>query len=302
MDQRPSSSEKNATPHDTDTGEFPTLAPRVSVLAAGATHPGKVRTNNEDQFLIAHLAKTIEVDASSLPEQGEVRSSDEVGHILVVADGMGGAAAGEEASTIAVESVKDFALNTLKWFLRLGGTEGHALLSELRSSLERADHAVIERAKEEPRFFGMGTTLTMAYSLGADLFVVHAGDSRAYVYHEGELEQVTNDHTLVQIMVDNGAITREQARVHKRRHVVTNVIGGPGEGVHVEIHKLNVRDGDVLLLCSDGLTEAATDAEIAEVLGQSSDPAEASQKLVELALRKGGPDNITTVVARFHVA
>ncbi len=146
----------------------------------------------------------------------------------------------------------------------------------------------------------MGTTLTMAYSVGCDLFVVHAGDSRAYLFRRGELIQLTSDHTLVQALVDGGTLTPEAAKRHKGRNIVTNVVGGPREGVHAEIHKLAVEDGDTLLLCSDGLTEPVNDDRIAEALARHEDPEGACARLVDLALERGGPDNVTVVVAHYE--
>ena len=130
----------------------------------------------------------------------------------------------------------------------------------------------------------MGTTLTMAYSVGTDLFVAHAGDSRAYLYRAGRLERITSDHTLVQVLVDAGAITPEDAREHPRRHVVTNVVGGPNVGVQVEVHRRSLTDGDILLLCTDGLTEYVPDPEIAEILAQSADPEQAAHRLIDVVL------------------
>jgi len=291
------------------TGGFSTLdqpglppAPLKVRIACGAlTHPGKVRTNNEDHFLVARLAKSMQICQSSLEGAGEMNFSEEDGYFMVVADGMGGAAAGERASALAVASVKDYALNTLKWFLHVGRKDESALLGELKTSLEIADKAVVDEGEANARFYGMGTTLTMAYSIGADLYITHAGDSRAYLFRGGKLEQITNDHTLVQLMISGGVLSPEDARHHARRNIVTNVIGGPSEGVHAEIHKIRVMEGDVLLMCSDGLTEPVEDAQIAEVLGSEPDPETAAQRLIDLALQNGGPDNITAVVARYSV-
>jgi len=214
---------------------------------------------------------------------------------------MGGAAAGERASALAVESVETFALNTLKWFLHLGHADESVLVSELRKSLELADRAVMEEADANARLYGMGTTLTMAYSVGHDLYIVHAGDSRAYLFRGGDLEQVTSDHTLVQLLVSGGQISPEDARTHARRNIVTNVIGGPNVGVHAEIHKIRIQDGDVVLLCTDGLTEPVEDRRIAETLSKHSDPDVAARELVALALEQGGPDNVTAIVSRYRV-
>jgi PPM family protein phosphatase len=241
------------------------------------------------------------VRKTNLPGEGETQFSEEEGYLMVVADGMGGAAAGERASALAVGSIEGFVLNTLKWFLHLSGHDEHELLTELRQSLEWADRTVIERARSNRAFFGMGTTLTMAFSVATDLFIVHAGDSRAYLCRDGELEQLTSDHTLVQTLIDGGAISPEDAKHHKRRHVVTNVIGGPREGVSAEIHKLILLDGDTLLFCTDGLTEPVDDGAIAEVLNHHPDPEDACTRLVDLALSRGGPDNVTAVIVRYQV-
>ena len=171
---------------DDSTGEHQAVAdrepPRVSIKFGALTDTGKVRGNNEDHFLVARLSKSMQVCKTSLPGEGETQLSEEEGYLVVVADGMGGAAAGERASALAVGSVEAFVLNTLKWFLHLSGHDEHALLAELRQSLERADRTVIERARSNPALQGMGTTLTMAYSVATDLYIVHAGDSRAYLF------------------------------------------------------------------------------------------------------------------------
>jgi PPM family protein phosphatase len=275
--------------------------PCVAVSFGAMTDPGKVRGSNEDHYLIARLAKTMQICGTSLPSDGQSPFSEEEGYLVVVADGMGGAAAGERASAMAVESVEAFVQNTLKWFLHLGSREERVLFDELRESLQRADRTLFDRARSNPALYGMGTTLTMAYSVANDMYIVHAGDSRAYLYREGQLDQVTSDHTLVQALVDAGMISSEEARHHHRRHVVTNVLGGPSEGVYAEIHKLEIQDGDVLLFCSDGLTEPVPDAEITGILAERADPKDAARSLLELALQRGGPDNVTVVVARFQV-
>jgi protein phosphatase len=274
---------------------------RLRIKFGALTDRGRVRENIEDHFLVARLSKSMRVCKTSLPGEGETLFSEEEGYLIVVADGMGGHAAGERASAMAVASIEEFVLNTLKWFLHLGGAEEHALVTELRQSLEVADRTVIERARSNRALHGMGTTLTMAYSVGTNLFIVHAGDSRAYLFRNGELEQLTSDHTLVQALVDVGVISPDDARRDQRRHVVTNVIGGPSEGVSAEIHKLMLLDGDTLLFCTDGLTELVDDAAIAEVFTQRAEPEDACTFLVDLALGQGAPDNVTAVVVRYDV-
>jgi len=290
---------------DDSTEERQTIAerdpPRVRIRFGALTDIGKVRVTNEDHFLVAGLSKSMQVYKTSLQGRDKSLFSDEEGFLIVVADGVGGAAGGERASALAVGSVESFVLNTLKWFLHLSGDDELTLLAELRQSLERADRTVIERARSNPVLHGMGTTLTMAYSVATDLYIVHAGDSRAYLFREGVLEQLTRDHTRIQPLIDGGAISPEDAKRHHWRNIVTNVIGGDRQGVFAEIHKLAVLDGHTLLFSTDGLTEPVSDDAIAEVLRHHADPEDACAHLVVLALAGGGPDNVTAVVARYQV-
>jgi serine/threonine protein phosphatase PrpC len=286
------------------TAEFPSNSQRparVTVAFGGGTHTGLVRKKNEDQYLIAKLAKSMRICASSLSESQTTRFSDEEGYLMIVADGMGGVAGGQEASAMAVRTVETFVLDAIKWFLHREGHEQNTLLAELRQALQRADHEIVERADAEPRLTGMGTTLTMSYSVGTDLFLAHAGDSRAYLFHDGHLERLTSDHTLVQLLVDHGAITPEDARAHPRRHVITNVVGGPNAGVDVEIHRRSLADGDTLLLCTDGLTDELTEPAITRLLTECPDPVESARRLVNAALAEGARDNVTVAVARYSV-
>ena len=167
----------------------------LTVKAFGITDTGKVRTTNEDQFLIAELTKAMRVWQTSLPEP-KVQVGEERAHLFLVADGMGGHQAGERASALAVVAIEQFTLNTFKWFLGSDGTEAQKVLAQFQSALSQADARIVEEAAEHPELSGMGTTVTMAFHLGAQLCVVHVGDSRAYLYRDGELHQLTQDHTL----------------------------------------------------------------------------------------------------------
>ncbi|HZY87265.1 MAG TPA: PP2C family serine/threonine-protein phosphatase [Gemmataceae bacterium] len=279
-----------------------TGATRVFVDFAARTDVGKVRPHNEDQFLVAKLAKAMRVCATSLVGDDAIRLGDDRGALLVVADGMGGHAAGERASALAVNTIEGFVLNSLKWFFRLGVGEETFLLQELREALKEADRTLVDWAEVEPELAGMGTTLTLAFSVDDRLFIAHAGDSRAYLYRNGELDQLTRDHTMVQSLVDAGLMTPGQARQDRRRHLVTNALGGPSPGVHAELDKMTLQDGDTILLCTDGLTGPVEDARIAEVLAGQPEPEDACDALVDLALARGGPDNVTVVVARYSIA
>jgi protein phosphatase len=273
---------------------------KVRVEFGARTDIGKKRPNNEDQFLIVRLTKSMEVLSSSLPEDDDSRLPDRVGYLMLVADGMGGRAAGERASALAVQETKHHLLQTARWFFRLDDPDEAVRLRLLREALERLDRKILEEGEGNAALAGMGTTLTVASSIGAEVFIVHVGDSRAYLFHEGELEQLTTDHTLAQHMVDAGLLGAEEAKSHRLRHVLTNVVGGV-PGVKGEVQKLLLVDGDRLLLCTDGLTEAVDDDHIAKLLGSHPQPEDACRALVEAALERGGKDNVTVVVAAYSI-
>jgi serine/threonine protein phosphatase PrpC len=288
-------------PSSDTTGDFTALGPnpfrpRVRLDVAAQTHPGLERQNNEDQFLVAHLRRAVSVEATSLSDTEDGRRGS-TGHLLLVADGMGGVDGGERASSLAVEALRGFFEEGFRSYLHGSRIDEKAVHRELRSALEFADRVILHRAAADARFERMGTTLTMAYLVGPSAHIFHAGDSRAYLYRSGRLARRTRDHTLVQALVDQGTISAEEARSHPHRNVVTNVLGGPSEGVDPAIIRIDLEDGDVLLLCSDGLTEPVDDASIAAVLGREPEPRSAVEELVAEALRRGGPDNVTVVLA-----
>ncbi len=279
--------------------------------AFGATDRGLVRDRNEDQFVIATLTGTLWVHQSTIP-QARVRCAEPIGHLLVVADGMGGHAGGETASALAVGAVEDFVLTALGWLFRLedraGEPEGppsareNNLLDELKTALRRADATVSETAARNPEVHGMGTTLTLAYSIGQKLYVAHAGDTRCYLLRQGRLRAVTSDHTLVREMVDAGVIRPEDVPHNQFRHVVTNVVGGGSQGIKAEVHRLELAPGDTVLLSSDGLHDSVDDDLIQRILEAAPSPERACAELVEAAKDAGGRDNITCIVARFDPA
>lgn len=293
-------------PAEDSTVEFPATLDRgrvcVRVRCDGLTDRGLKRINNEDNFLVARLTKRLDVCRSSLEVSGTGRVAEEMAHLLVVADGLGGAAGGNEASALSISTIEEFVLNCFKWFLRFEPGERDELVRELREALQQADREVFRRARADRHLAGMGTTLTMAYAVCDNLYIAHAGDSRAYLARNGELIRLTQDHTYAQMLLDAGAITREDAQKSSLRNVVTNVVGGPSKGVHVEIHKLQIHDGDALLLCTDGLTEPVSEDQIAAELASNDHPGVACQVLLKRALDAGGPDNIALVLARFGIA
>ena len=291
---------RNETPVSAQTA-VPTAPPPLTTKAFGITDRGKVRVSNEDQFLVAQLSKAMRVWQTSLPEP-KLQIGDDRAHLFLVADGMGGAQAGERASALAVAAIEQFMLNSFKWFFGSNSAEAQRVLGHFQAAFKDADARVLEEAAEHPELTGMGTTVTMAFQLGAQLCILHAGDSRAYVYRDGELQQLTLDHTVTAEMVRSGSLRPEEASGHRLRHVITNVIGGNELGVNVECLALELRDGDRLLMCSDGLTEMVPDEAIAATLAAEPEPEAATKKLLAQANDAGGSDNITIVVARFDQA
>jgi serine/threonine protein phosphatase PrpC len=279
--------------------DLPLHGPRVRSF--GLTDRGKVRPTNEDHFLIAELARTLWVHQTSLP-QHDTQHGRNRGHVLLVADGVGGNLAGEVASALSVASIEAFVLHLLKRFSNLEATDEQMVLKDFQAALRQADARLAEEAAHHPEFAGMGTTLTMAFASGWTLFVVHAGDSRCYLFHEGKLRQLTEDHTVAAEMARHGIIRHEDVRRHQWRHVVTNVLGGNTGEVQVEVHRVDLEAGDAVLLCSDGLTDMVDDDRIAAVLAAEGEPRVACERLVALANEAGGRDNVTAVVARFEGA
>lgn len=270
----------------------------VAVQSFGLTDRGKQHEDNQDQFVTATLMRALWVQQSSIP-QSTVRYADDRGHVFIVADGMGGAAGGERASALAVGAIEEFLLNALRWLLALDGPEEANVLRDFKAALRSADACVYAAAANNPGLRGMGTTLTMAYSRDADLFVAHVGDSRCYLLRGGVLQRLTRDDTLVQQMVEHGLLLPENVADNQFRHVITNVVGGPTPGVQVEVHRTHLEPGDALLLCTDGLTGMVGEDRIATILQACAGPQDACEQLVRVANEQGGEENVTVIVARY---
>lgn len=209
-------------------------------------------------------------------------------NLLVVADGMGGHAGGDIASSIAVANLAT--LNDDSF-----GTDD--AINELESAIDRARDELVALSAENPELSGMGTTITAMLRVGSKLAMAHMGDSRAYLLRDGELTQITTDHTFVQHLVNTGKITAEEAHVHPQRNVVMRVLTDFGLDLAPDVSMREARPGDRLLLCSDGLCGYVSESTMAQALRDVTDPDACTDRLVQLALRAGGPDNITCLVA-----
>ena len=264
----------------------------IVVHVFGRTDVGRTREHNEDAFVVADLTT---MNATLQPEVRTHRPGPR-GSLFMVADGMGGAASGELASSLATETVLEHLQQ--KWADH-PSTDPIAFASELRAALEATNSRIHRYAVEHPENRGMGTTSTVAGLLGNRLYLAQVGDSRAYLVREGKARQITKDQSLVQKLIEAGEITPEEAETSERRNIILQALG-PETSVKVDLTHQELRRGDTLVLCSDGLSGQVTAAEIARVVNEEPDLVDVCKMLIDLANAAGGPDNITVVAARFE--
>lgn len=279
---------------------WPAAVPTSAVLidAAGLTDTGRARPVNEDSFLIATLQRSLVVHEASPAARGWF-TGEPAGTLLVVADGMGGQGGGDVASKVGVDTVVTYLLNSMPW-KSLPSVPGapRSSLTGVRDALSSALVAGDETVKSAGARSGtphMGTTLTMAFVLWPNLYIAHVGDTRCYLLRSGQLQRLTTDHTVAQQIAE---ISNKPVEVASHlHHVLWNCLGGSDDQPRPQVARHELRLGDALLLCSDGLTKHVEDERLAAVLGAGGPVAARAQKLVELANQAGGSDNITVIVA-----
>ncbi len=266
----------------------------------GMSHTGLVRSNNEDQFLIADLKKSVIIHHTSLSYDDETELlGGSQARLMMVADGVGGNAAGEHASSMALEALVQYLLNAMHWMFRPEDDREDRFMDDLRSALAFTQEQIQHAAEVVPAHHGMGTTITMAYLAWPDLYLAHAGDSRAYICRNGELVRLTRDQTYAQELAAAGILPPEQIETSPLNHVLSSLVGCNPSELNPDVRKSRLATGDTLLLCTDGLTNHLADATIADVLCSDADARTACDQLVCMANGAGGTDNITVVVARF---
>ncbi|MGE5304797.1 MAG: Stp1/IreP family PP2C-type Ser/Thr phosphatase [Alphaproteobacteria bacterium] len=258
------------------------------IRAFGMSDVGLVRTNNEDSFLIADHNEIIS------PEDPFSCVETEEANIFLVADGMGGANAGEVASRMAVDLVARSIIDQMKNKRAVGRGR---FIKIFRQAVQEANRIIFEEARTNNESRGMGTTLTAAAVCGTAVYFAQAGDSRAYLLRNGTITQMTMDQSLVAQLVAAGSLSPEDAKVHPRRNVILQALGVQRH-VDVVMSFAELKQGDEVVLCSDGLWGKVEPEEIAEVVGKYDGPG-ACRNLIALARERGGDDNITVIVARF---
>ena len=266
----------------------------------GLTDSGRKRPTNQDHFLIADLNKSMRVHDTSLTLDNEARVyGGSQGKLLIVADGMGGEAAGERACTIAVDQVTTYVLNSLAWCFRLEEGSEQDFEDHLKEALRSCQRSIQSAVGKHPEMKSMGTTMTMVYIVWPRAFVVHVGDSRCYLLRDHQLDQITVDHTMSEIMVEAGQMSREEARHSPMGNALWNVLGGRSDELLVDIYKITLERDDILLLCTDGLYDMVPHEKLEELLSSRTSAEVTCRKLVDLANENGGRDNITVIVSHF---
>lgn len=274
----------------------------LSVDLAGSSHRGHVREQNEDHYLLIQFGRSLETLGTNLDQYIVQQNFDVTGYGMLIADGMGGMAGGEVASSLALSKLVELVLDTPDWFMSLRRSEDAAkVLNRMKERFREIDQAIRQHAEEEITLQGMGTTLTIAATVESDLILGHIGDSRAYLFRDCELVQLTNDHTLAQALIEAGLTSPEDLTSRSMRHVLTSAVGSLGESTP-QVLRTRLQPGDRILLCTDGLTDMVDDDTIATVLQHAHSAHGACHDLVDLALAEGGTDNITVIVARFRSA
>jgi protein phosphatase len=273
--------------------ETETLARATRVESAGLSHAGKVRTANEDHFAIMTLAKSVQLRASNLQDMTVLdRLRKPEVHLLIVADGVGGAVGGKIASGVAVKSVVEYLAEAVGCVQDFDVDREHAFLDHLSRAVERGHERIKEMFKAHG---GPATTLTMVTLVFPRAYVVHVGDSRGYFLRNRKLKQFTRDQTMGDYLVDIGAVTEQHAEKAGLYNVLASAVGGdlvPTVGV------VDLLEGDTLLLCTDGLTKHVSDERVAEILASSPSAETAAQSLIDAALDGGGTANLTVGVAK----
>ncbi len=232
------------------------------------TDVGLVRNINEDMFF---------------------QSDDKKFPLFIVADGMGGHKAGETASKMAVDIIRQLFIENKKCL-----DNEKKLITVIGNSIQEANKKIYKCSKESEEFSGMGTTITLAYILKDNIYIGHVGDSRAYIIQDHTIEQITEDHSLVQQLVNNGSITIEEGKTHPQRNMITRA-AGTSEDIEVDIIIRPVNKNDILLICSDGLSNMVSDNEIINILKNERLIKKACEKLIKKAKDNGGKDNITVI-------
>lgn len=272
----------------------------IEVDVHGATDRGKVRGVNEDQFLVAALHKVVAIHGTSIPASYQQQfDSGARALLLLVADGVGGRPGGDHASSLTLDAIVSYVTTSMRCFYKLDEQIPTDLLDELAQVVRESHERLRSQAKDVPDHAGMATTLTLVHVLWPRAYVVQIGDSRCYHWRDGAVQQVTRDQTVVQDLVDNGAMDPSDAARSPFASMLVQAIGGDSD-VNPVISRVDLASGDALLLCTDGLTKHVADAEIGDALTDVSGAEQVVAQLMATTMERGATDNVTLIASRFR--
>jgi protein phosphatase len=281
----------------TTSAEFGTRPRDDELDLFGITHVGKVRTENQDHFLVATVHPELILHETSLPApQSLPIHGTRLATVMLVADGVGGSTGGREASQLAIESIMKYVSSTLRCYHAAGSSEEEEFVDALRAAALEAHAAVRAESAQRPEMNRMATTLTLFIAVWPWAYVMQVGDSRCYHYHSGELKQMTRDQTIAQDLVDQGVLAPDRVAKSPFSNVLASAIGA--DAALPEVSRVKMDGRGVFLLCSDGLTKHVRDDEIATELGTLKSSEASCRRLLDLALERGGSDNVTVLIAR----
>jgi serine/threonine protein phosphatase PrpC len=258
----------------------------------GTTNVGLIRADNQDAFLIANL-ETGDIATTSAPSVISVHTAP---FIMIVADGVGGAASGALASSIATETI----LGELhRWWRKVPKRTPESVEAALKRGIDAANREIFQTATTAPEHHGMGTTATLALVIDGEAFIAQVGDSRAYLIRKGTAKQLTKDQSFVQRLIDAGRMTAKEAAQSEHRNIILQALG-PEEKVVTDFYRVKLENDDAMVLCSDGLSNQVSNEEIARIARGSAKPQDICNALIEEALHTGAPDNVTVITARMR--
>jgi protein phosphatase len=263
----------------------------------GLTHAGKVRPDNQDHFLICALRKQMVVHRTSLPVTDRLMAGPErLAFLMMVADGVGGGAKGEEASRMALEAVTQYVSGTMHCYYAAESSDDAAFYQALQDGALKCHAELKRRGEQDPEYQGMATTLTLYLGVWPRAYLLQVGDSRCYLCRNGELSQITRDQTMAQELIDLGVLTPGDAAASRLARTLSSSLGG--RQTDPVVTRLDNDWGSVLMLCSDGLTAHVSDDRIRERLRSITSAKQVCEELLREALEDGGSDNITIIVGR----
>jgi protein phosphatase len=266
--------------------------PKLLAEIFGSSNVGLIRHDNQDSFMIANL-ETGDIATISAPAVVSVHTAP---FILIVADGVGGAASGALASSIATETI----LSELhRWWHKVPKRTPDSIEAALKRGIDVANKAIFQESTTSPEHHGMGTTTTLALVLDGEAFIGQVGDSRAYLVRKGTAKQLTKDQSFVQRLIDAGRMTQKEAAQSEHRNIILQALG-PEEKVVTDLYRVKLEADDFLVLCSDGLSNQVSSEEIARITRAAGGPEDICKALIEEAMHTGAPDNVTVVVARLR--